>query len=230
MSNRPNSNPGGSLRRSQRNTAATQPQDHAVAGRLQSEQVKQKANSIPESRRPISKASKAQPSSAPVQSRGHSSKRSALSLPVASFVLRDDPDAAGTSDRDKPGPASKREGIRGFKRSSAPEHNPTYSPSPAKKPKAPQPPPSAAAEAKRGPAKSKKRRLAPEQPASSSRVQSRKSGAAGGSPPQKGRRTDSSSSVSSTAGPLPTRAEGRSAKPTKLASNRPPQPKLGAAL
>lgn len=33
MSNRPNSNPGGSLRRSQRNTAAAQPQDHTVAGR-----------------------------------------------------------------------------------------------------------------------------------------------------------------------------------------------------
>ncbi|XP_072317895.1 E3 ubiquitin-protein ligase TRIP12 isoform X2 [Eucyclogobius newberryi] len=33
MSNRPNSNPGGSLRRSQRNTAAAQPQDQTVAGR-----------------------------------------------------------------------------------------------------------------------------------------------------------------------------------------------------
>uniref|UniRef100_A0A3P9ACW2 E3 ubiquitin-protein ligase n=1 Tax=Esox lucius TaxID=8010 RepID=A0A3P9ACW2_ESOLU len=32
MSNRPNSNPGGSLRRSQRNTAAAQPQDQTVAG------------------------------------------------------------------------------------------------------------------------------------------------------------------------------------------------------
>uniref|UniRef100_A0A672R889 E3 ubiquitin-protein ligase n=1 Tax=Sinocyclocheilus grahami TaxID=75366 RepID=A0A672R889_SINGR len=33
MSNRPNSNPGGSLRRSQRNTAAAQPIDHTLAGR-----------------------------------------------------------------------------------------------------------------------------------------------------------------------------------------------------
>ncbi|XP_029111262.1 E3 ubiquitin-protein ligase TRIP12 isoform X2 [Scleropages formosus] len=33
MSNRPNSNPGGSLRRSQRNSAAAQPHDDAVAGR-----------------------------------------------------------------------------------------------------------------------------------------------------------------------------------------------------
>ncbi|KAJ8368138.1 hypothetical protein SKAU_G00081660 [Synaphobranchus kaupii] len=228
MSNRPNSNPGGSLRRSQRNTAAAQPQDHAVAGRLQSEQVKQKANSIPESRRPISKASKAQPSSAPGQSRGHSSKRSGLPLPVASFVLRDDPDAAATSEQDRPGPASKREGIRGFKRSSAPEHNSSYSPSPAKKPKAPQPLPSSS-EPKRAPAKSKKRRLAPERPASSSRVQSRKSGAAGGSPPQKGRKTDSSSSVSGTAGSLLPHAEGRSAKPTKLASKSAASAKAGCS-
>ena len=43
--------------------------------RLQSEQVKQKANSPPESRRPNSKASKAAPSSASGQSRGHSSRR-----------------------------------------------------------------------------------------------------------------------------------------------------------
>ncbi|KAJ8256885.1 hypothetical protein COCON_G00190370 [Conger conger] len=226
MSNRPNSNPGGSLRRSQRNTAAAQPQDHA--GRLQSEQVKQKANSIPESRRPISKASKAQPSSAPGQSRGHSSKRSGLSLSVASFVLREDPDAAGTSEQDRPGPASKREGIRGFKRSSAPDHNSSYSPSPAKKPKAPQPPQSSP-EPKRGPPKSKKRRLAPEPPASSSRAQSRKSGATGGSPPQKGRKTDASSSVSGTAGPLPTRAEGRSAKPSKLASKSAASAKAGCS-
>uniref|UniRef100_H3ALV8 E3 ubiquitin-protein ligase n=1 Tax=Latimeria chalumnae TaxID=7897 RepID=H3ALV8_LATCH len=33
MSNRPNSNPGGSLRRSQRNTAGAQPQDNAAGGR-----------------------------------------------------------------------------------------------------------------------------------------------------------------------------------------------------
>lgn len=33
MSNRPSNNPGGSLRRSQRNTAGAQPQDDAVGGR-----------------------------------------------------------------------------------------------------------------------------------------------------------------------------------------------------
>lgn len=33
MSNRPNNNPGGSLRRSQRNTAGAQPQDDSIGGR-----------------------------------------------------------------------------------------------------------------------------------------------------------------------------------------------------
>lgn len=48
--------------------------------RLQSEQVKHKANSPPESRRPNSKASKATASSATGQSRGHSSRRYPFSL------------------------------------------------------------------------------------------------------------------------------------------------------
>uniref|UniRef100_A0A8C9TIA3 E3 ubiquitin-protein ligase n=1 Tax=Scleropages formosus TaxID=113540 RepID=A0A8C9TIA3_SCLFO len=202
MSNRPNSNPGGSLRRSQRNSAAAQPHDDAVAGRLQSEQVKGKANSPPESRRPISKASKAQPT-------GHRSRRSGLSLSVASLVLQDDPVGAGTSEPEHTGQA-KREGTRGLKRSSAPEQN-NSSPSPAKKPKALAPSDSSS-EARRAPAKSKKRGLAPEQATSSSRVQNRKSGAAGASPTQKRKRADAS------AGPLPAGTEGRPVKPTKLAS------------
>lgn len=48
--------------------------------RLQSEQVKHKANSPPENRRPNSKASKATASSATGQSRGHSSRRYPFSL------------------------------------------------------------------------------------------------------------------------------------------------------
>lgn len=48
--------------------------------RLQSEQVKHKANSPPESRRSNSKASKATASSATGQSRGHSSRRYPSSL------------------------------------------------------------------------------------------------------------------------------------------------------
>uniref|UniRef100_A0A4W5MVP8 Thyroid hormone receptor interactor 12 n=1 Tax=Hucho hucho TaxID=62062 RepID=A0A4W5MVP8_9TELE len=227
MSNRPNSNPGGSLRRSQRNTAAAQPQDHTVAGRLQSEQVKHKTNSPPESRRPKSKASKAAPSSASGQSRGHSS-RSSLSLSVASFVLQDDPEAAGTSEREPTGHQSKSEGTtRGLKRSSAPDLNNTYTPTPAKKSKSHPPPRDHTTEAKKGPAKSsKKRPLAPELPAPTGRG---KSGASGASPTQKRKKADSLPGLSSTAGSLPNRTDGRSAKPTKLASKSAASAKAGCS-
>ncbi|KAM3842360.1 E3 ubiquitin-protein ligase TRIP12-like [Diretmus argenteus] len=226
MSNRPNSNPGGSLRRSQRNTAAAQPQDHTVAGRLQSEQVKHKANSSPESRRPNSKASKATPSSASGQSRGHSSRRSGLTLSVASFVLQDDPEAAGTSEQERPGHQSKSENTRGLKRSSAPDQISTYGPTSAKKPKSLPPPRNNTSETKKGPAKSKKRPLAPEPPAPSGRGQSRKAGA---SPIQKRKKADSLPGLSSTAGPLPNRTEGRTAKPTKLASKSAASAKAGCS-
>ncbi|KAK5904330.1 hypothetical protein CesoFtcFv8_005906 [Champsocephalus esox] len=229
MSNRPNSNPGGSLRRSQRNTAAAQPQDHIVAGRLQSEQVKHKANSPPESRRPNSKASKAAASSATGQSRGHSSRRSGLSLSVASFVLQDDPEAAGTSEQERPGQQSKSEGPRGLKRSEAPDQISTFGPTPAKKPKALPAPRDNTSETKKGPAKSKKRSLASEPPASSGRGQSKKSGAAGASPIPKRKKADSLPGLSSTAGPLPNRTEGRTAKPTKLASKSAASAKAGCS-
>nr|XP_033953470.1 E3 ubiquitin-protein ligase TRIP12 isoform X6 [Pseudochaenichthys georgianus] len=229
MSNRPNSNPGGSLRRSQRNTAAAQPQDHTVAGRLQSEQVKHKANSPPESRRPNSKASKAAASSATGQSRGHSSRRSGLSLSVASFVLQDDPEAAGTSEQERPGQQSKSEGPRGLKRSEAPDQISTFGPTPAKKPKALPAPRDNTSETKKGPAKSKKRSLASEPPASSGRGQSKKSGAAGASPIPKRKKADSLPGLSSTAGPLPNRTEGRTAKPTKLASKSAASAKAGCS-
>ncbi|XP_038830175.1 E3 ubiquitin-protein ligase TRIP12 isoform X5 [Salvelinus namaycush] len=228
MSNRPNSNPGGSLRRSQRNTAAAQPQDHTVAGRLQSEQVKHKTNSPPESRRPKSKASKAAPSSSSGQSRGHSSRSSSLSLSVASFVLQDDPEAAGTSEREPTGHQSKSEGTtRGLKRSSAPDLNNTYIPTPAKKSKSHPPPRDHTTEAKKGPAKSsKKRSLAPELPAPTGRS---KSGASGASPTQKRKKADSLPGLSSTAGSLPNRTDGRSAKPTKLASKSAASAKAGCS-
>eukprot|EP00063_Salmo_salar_P094514 XP_014069349.1 PREDICTED: E3 ubiquitin-protein ligase TRIP12-like isoform X1 [Salmo salar] len=230
MSNRPNSNPGGSLRRSQRNTAAAQPQDHTVAGRLQSEQVKHKTNSPPESRRPKSKASKAAPSSASGQSRGHSS-RSSLSLSVASFVLQDDPEAAGTSEREPTGHQSKSEGTtRGLKRSSAPDLTNIYTPTPAKKSKSHPPPRDHTTEAKKGPAKSsKKRPLAPELPAPTGRGQSSKCGASGASPTQKRKKADSLPGLSSTAGSLPNRTDGRSAKPTKLASKSAASAKAGCS-
>ncbi|KAM9453599.1 E3 ubiquitin-protein ligase TRIP12 isoform 18-T27 [Salvelinus alpinus] len=185
MSNRPNSNPGGSLRRSQRNTAAAQPQDHTVAG-------------------------------------------SSLSLSVASFVLQDDPEAPGTSEREPTGHQSKSEGTtRGLKRSSAPDLNNTYTPTPAKKSKSHPPPRDHTTEAKKGPAKSsKKRSLAPELPAPTGRS---KSGASGASPTQKRKKADSLPGLSSTAGSLPNRTDGRSAKPTKLASKSAASAKAGCS-
>uniref|UniRef100_A0AAV2J4M1 E3 ubiquitin-protein ligase n=1 Tax=Knipowitschia caucasica TaxID=637954 RepID=A0AAV2J4M1_KNICA len=162
MSNRPNSNPGGSLRRSQRNTAAAQPQDQTVAGRLQSEQVKNKANSPPEQRRPNTKASKATASSATGQSRGHSTRRSGLSLSVTSFVLQGDPEAAGTSEQERRG-------------------------------------------------------------------QSKKGGASAASLTQKRKKADSIPGLSSTTGSLPNRTEGRTAKPTKLASKSAASAKAGCS-
>ncbi|XP_063763163.1 LOW QUALITY PROTEIN: E3 ubiquitin-protein ligase TRIP12 [Eleginops maclovinus] len=187
MSNRPNSNPGGSLRRSQRNTAAAQPQDHTVAG------------------------------------------RSGLSLSVASFVLQDEPEAPGTSEQERPGQQSKSEGTRGLKRSEAPDQISTFGPTPAKKPKALPAPRDNTSETKKGPAKSKKRSLASEPPASSGRGQSKKSGAAGASPIQKRKKADSLPGLSSTAGPLPNRTEGRTAKPTKLASKSAASAKAGCS-
>ncbi|KAM6946227.1 E3 ubiquitin-protein ligase TRIP12 [Aplochiton taeniatus] len=219
MSNRPNSNPGGSLRRSQRNTAAAQPQDHTVAGRLQSDKIKHKANSPPESRRPNSKV---QPSSASGQCRGHSS-RSGLSLSVASFVLQDDPEAAGTSQQ--PDQLLKSESSRGLKRNSASDHNSTYAPTPAKKSKF-LPPRDEASETKRLSAKAKKRPLVSEPPVPTGRGQSRKSGA---HQTQKRKKADSLPSLSSTTGSLPNRTEGRSAKLTKLASKSATSAKAGCS-
>ncbi|XP_031608521.1 E3 ubiquitin-protein ligase TRIP12 isoform X2 [Oreochromis aureus] len=187
MSNRPNSNPGGSLRRSQRNTAAAQPQDHTVAG------------------------------------------RSGLTLSVASFVLQDDPEAAGTSEQERPGHQSKSEGNRGLKRSEAPDQISTFGPTPAKKSKSLPSPRDNTSETKKGPVKSKKRSLTSELPASSGRGQSKKSVAAGASPIQKRKKADSLPGLSSTAGSLPNRTEGRTAKPTKLASKSAASAKAGCS-
>ncbi|XP_006799974.1 E3 ubiquitin-protein ligase TRIP12 isoform X3 [Neolamprologus brichardi] len=187
MSNRPNSNPGGSLRRSQRNTAAAQPQDHTVAG------------------------------------------RSGLTLSVASFVLQDDPEAAGTSEQERPGHQSKSEGNRGLKRSEAPDQISTFGPTPAKKPKSLPSPRDNTSETKKGPVKSKKRSLTSELPASSGRGQSKKSVATGASPIQKRKKADSLPGLSSTAGSLPNRTEGRTAKPTKLASKSAASAKAGCS-
>uniref|UniRef100_A0A8C1VXR7 E3 ubiquitin-protein ligase n=1 Tax=Cyprinus carpio TaxID=7962 RepID=A0A8C1VXR7_CYPCA len=218
MSNRPNSNPGGSLRRSQRNTAAAQPIDHTLTG------------------------------------------RNSLSLSVGSHSIPDpELEAAGTS-----GQQGRREGssTRALKRSSASEPNITFSPSPAKRPKAvsshllessssgPSAPTTSAevTEQRKAPAsvstKSKKRRLAAE-PAPS-RALSKKSASypgpsgASSTPSQKRKKADASSlssssssslpSSSSAAGPLPPRSEAsRAAKPTKLASKSAASAKAGCS-
>ncbi|KAF3692919.1 E3 ubiquitin-protein ligase TRIP12 [Channa argus] len=197
--------------------------------RLQSEQVKHKANSPPENRRPNSKASKATASSATGQSRGHSSRRSSLTLSVASFVLQDDPEAAGTSEQERPGHQSKSEGPRGLKRSEAPDQISTFGPTPAKKPKSLPPTRDNTLETKKGPAKSKKRSVTSEPPASSGRGSSKKSGATWASPVQKRRKVDSLPGLSSTAGSLPNCTEGRTAKPTKLASKSAASAKAGCS-
>uniref|UniRef100_A0A3Q2ZZI7 E3 ubiquitin-protein ligase n=1 Tax=Kryptolebias marmoratus TaxID=37003 RepID=A0A3Q2ZZI7_KRYMA len=218
MSNRPNSNPGGSLRRSQRNTAAAQPQDHTA-----SEQVKRKANSPPESRRPNSKAPKATASSATGQSRGHSSRR-------YPYFLLDDQEAAGTSEQERPGHQSKSEGTRGLKRGETPDEISVLGPTPAKKSKSSLPAPrNNSSEAKKGPAKTKKRPVAPESSASSGRSQSKKSVAAGASPLQKRKKSDTLPGLSSTAGSLPNCTEGRTAKATKLASKSAASAKAGCS-
>ncbi|KAK7151539.1 hypothetical protein R3I94_008005 [Phoxinus phoxinus] len=217
MSNRPNSNPGGSLRRSQRNTAAAQPIDHTLAG------------------------------------------RNSLSLSVGSHSIPDpDLEAAGTS-----GQQGRREGssTRALKRSSATDLNITFSPSPAKRPKAvsshlsessasgPSAPATSpeVTEPKKAPAsvstKSKKRRLAAE-PAPA-RALSKKSASYPGpsgvssTPSQKRKKADASSlsssssslpSSSSAAAPLPPRSEAsRAAKPTKLASKSAASAKAGCS-
>ncbi|XP_056139035.1 E3 ubiquitin-protein ligase TRIP12 isoform X2 [Lampris incognitus] len=187
MSNRPNSNPGGSLRRSQRNTAAAQPQDHTVPG------------------------------------------RSGLTLSVASFVLQDDPEAAGTSEQEQPGHQSKSESTRGLKRNLAPDHISTFDPPTAKKSKSPPTSRESTSETKKGPAKSKKRPLTTELPAQSGRGQSKKSGATGALPTQKRKKADSLPGLSNTAGSLPNRTEGKTAKPTKLASKSAASAKAGCS-
>lgn len=148
---------------------------------------------------------------------------------MASFVLQDDPEAAGTSEQERPGHQSKSEGTRGLKRSEAPDQISTFGPTPAKKPKSLPPPRDNTSETKKGPAKSKKRSLASEPPASSGRGQSKKNGPAGASPIQKRKKADSLPGLSSTAGSLPNRTEGRTAKPTKLASKSAASAKAGCS-
>ncbi|KYO33890.1 E3 ubiquitin-protein ligase TRIP12 isoform B [Alligator mississippiensis] len=106
MSNRPNNNPGGSLRRSQRNTAGAQPQDDAVGGRSHLGQAKHKAHSPPENRKSISKAPKVQSNTTSEQSKGHFPKRGCSSSTVI-IPQQEDPDRVNTSERQKTGQGAR---------------------------------------------------------------------------------------------------------------------------
>ncbi|XP_038619292.1 E3 ubiquitin-protein ligase TRIP12 isoform X4 [Tachyglossus aculeatus] len=234
MSNRPNNNPGGSLRRSQRNTAGTQLQDDSIGGRSHLGQAKHKAYSPPESRKSISKAPKVQSNTPSEQPRGHLSKRSCSSSSVVLVPQPEEPDKANTSDRQKTEQVPKKDNSRGVKRSASPDYNRTNSPSSAKKPKALQQTDSSS-EPNKAHTKSKKRHLDQEkelksaQLPSTSKAYTRKGGAPGSSRSQKRKRTESSPCIKSDSPSESTRAEERSAKATKLASKSASSTKAGCS-
>ncbi|KAM7161327.1 E3 ubiquitin-protein ligase TRIP12 isoform 1-T8 [Macrochelys suwanniensis] len=232
MSNRPNNNPGGSLRRSQRNTAGAQPQDDTVGGRSHLGQAKHKAHSPPESKKSISKAPKVQSNTTSEQSRGHFSKRGCSSSAV--LIPQEDPDKVSTSERQKTGQVPKKDNSRGVKRSASPDYNRTNSPSSAKKPKALQYT-ETFSETNKPHTKSKKRHLNQEQQSksaqlpSTSKAHTRKGGATGSSQSQKRKRTESSSCIKSGTAVESTGVEERSAKPSKLASKSATSAKAGCS-
>ncbi|XP_075717371.1 E3 ubiquitin-protein ligase TRIP12 isoform X2 [Rhinoderma darwinii] len=232
MSSRPNNNPGGSLRRSQRNTAGAQPQEDTAGGSNQSqlEQAEHKALSLPESRKSLCKTPKVQSNTATGQSRGYSSKRGCTSSSVL-ISQPEDPERSNTSEIQRP----KKETSRGVKRSASPDYSRTNSPSSAKKPKALQHvEPSAGT--RRPNNKPKKRQIDQEHSApptslpSTSKAYGRKGGAPGTSPLHKRKRTDNSSCVkSSSTAVVATGAEDRPPKPTKLASKSATSAKAGCS-
>ncbi|NXT75160.1 TRIPC ligase, partial [Zapornia atra] len=232
MSNRPNNNPGGSLRRSQRNTAGAQPQDDAVGGRSHLGQAKHKAHSPPESRKSISKTPKVQSNTTSEQSKGHFSKRGCSSSAVL-IPQQEDPERVNTSEKQKTGQVPKKDNSRGVKRSASPDYRRTNSPSSAKKPKALQHP-ETSLETNKPHSKSKRRHLDQEQPKSTqlpstSKAHTRKGGAAGSSRSQKRKRTENLSCIKSGSAVESTGAEEKSAKLSKLASKSVTSAKAGCS-
>ncbi|KFP42328.1 E3 ubiquitin-protein ligase TRIP12 [Chlamydotis macqueenii] len=228
MSNQPNNNPGGSLRRSQRNTAGAQPQDDAVGGRSHLGQAKHKAHSPPESRKSISKTPKVQSNTTSEQSKGHFSKRGCSSSAVL-IPQQEDPERVNTSEKQKTGQVPKKDNSRGVKRSASPDCRRTSSPSSAKKPKALQHT-ETSLESNKPHTKSKRRHLDQEQLKSTqlpstSKAHTRKGGAAGSSRSQKRKRTENLSCIEiESAG-----AEEKSAKLSKLASKSVTSAKAGCS-
>ncbi|XP_018423860.1 PREDICTED: E3 ubiquitin-protein ligase TRIP12 isoform X1 [Nanorana parkeri] len=230
MSSRPNNNPGGSLRRSQRNTAGAQPQEDTAGGsnRSQLEQADHKTFSLPESRKNLSKTPKVQSNTASGQPRGYSSKRGCIA--PFSIPHPEDPEP-NSSESHRP----KKDSSRGLKRSASPDYSRTNSPGSAKKPKALQhAEPSIGS--RRPNNKPKKRQIDQELSApptslpSTSKAHNRKGGVPGPSPLHKRKRTDNSSCVkSSSAAIVATGAEDRPPKPTKLASKSATSAKAGCS-
>ncbi|NXG41617.1 TRIPC ligase, partial [Psilopogon haemacephalus] len=232
MSNRPNNNPGGSLRRSQRNTAGAQPQDDAVGGRSHLGQAKHKAHSPPESRKSISKTPKVQSNTTSEQSKGHFSKR-ACSSSAVSIPEEEDPERVSTSEKQKTGQVPKKDNSRGVKRSASPDYRRTNSPSSAKKPKALQHT-ETSLETNKPHTKSKRRHLDQEQPKSTqlpstSKAHTRKGGASGSSRSQKRKRTENLSCVKNSSVVESTGTEEKSAKLSKLASKSVTSAKAGCS-
>ncbi|NXL58179.1 TRIPC ligase, partial [Chordeiles acutipennis] len=232
MSNRPSNNPGGSLRRSQRNTAGAQPQDDAVGGRSHLGQAKHKAHSPPESRKSISKTPKVQSNTTTEQSKGHFSKRGCSSSAVL-IPQQEDPERVNTSEKQKTGQVPKKDNSRGVKRSASPDYRRTNSPSSAKKPKALQHT-ETSLETNKPHTKSKRRHLDQEQPKSTqlpstSKAHTRKGGAAGSSRSQKRKRTENLSCIKSGSAVESTGAEEKSAKLSKLASKSVTSAKAGCS-
>eukprot|EP00076_Gallus_gallus_P013819 XP_015132456.1 E3 ubiquitin-protein ligase TRIP12 isoform X4 [Gallus gallus] len=231
MSNRPNNNPGGSLRRSQRNTAGAQPQDDAAGGRSHLGQAKHKAHSPPESRKSISKTPKVQSNTTSEQSKGHFSKRGCSSSAV--LIPQEDSERVSTSEKQKTGQVPKKDNSRGVKRSASPDYSRTNSPSSAKKPKALQHA-ETSSESNKPHTKSKRRHLDQEQQKSTqlpstSKAHTRKGGAAGSSRSQKRKRTESTSCIKSRSAVESTGAEEKSAKSSKLASKSVTSAKAGCS-
>ncbi|NXW34936.1 TRIPC ligase, partial [Phaetusa simplex] len=232
MSNRPNNNPGGSLRRSQRNTAGAQPQDDAVGGRSHLGQAKHKAHSPPENRKSISKTPKVQSNTTSEQSKGHFSKRGCSSSAVL-IPQEGDPERVNTSEKQKTGQVPKKDNSRGVKRSASPDYRRTNSPSSAKKPKALQHT-ETSLETNKPHTKTKRRHLDQEQPKSTqlpstSKAHTRKGGAAGSSRSQKRKRTENLSCIKSGSAVESAGAEEKSAKLSKLASKSVTSAKAGCS-
>ncbi|NXG26661.1 TRIPC ligase, partial [Grallaria varia] len=232
MSNRPSNNPGGSLRRSQRNTAGAQPQDDAVGGRSHLGQAKHKAHSPPESRKSISKTPKVQSNTTSEQSKGHFSKRGCSSSAVL-IPQQEDPERVSTSEKQKTGQVPKKDNPRGLKRSASPDCRRTNSPSSAKKHKALQHT-EPSSETNKPHTKSKRRHSDQEQPKSTqlpstSKAHTRKGGAAGSSRSQKRKRTEDLSCIKSGSSVESTGAEEKSAKVSKLASKSVSSAKAGCS-